>query len=476
MKTGRIAVLALLVAALGAYLYFYELPQAEKESKKEKLLAGVGKDAVTGIDLSYPDREISLQKGDKGWRLTKPVDAPADDTTVQSLLTTLVDAEVQKTLDEMPSDLAAFGLDKPSTAVKLTLSAGQAPPIAVGKNTAIGGKTYVRKGDEPKLYLTTTSISFGLNKQVKDLRDKQVLTYQDDDVQRIEIARPAGETTVLARKDKDAWTVSPGDHPADPTEVRSFLSSLRSTRALDFPDDAPTDLAQYGLVAPRVTVTVATGKDGAQTQTLLLGGEKTEGSQKQVFAKRGNAPTVYALGDWAFRTIDKQAGQFRDKTILGFDAARAGKIVVTRKDGTATTLVRSGEKWQIEGGEAKDAASTGITRFIDDVRDLKGAEIAAEPPSDLARFGLDAPEVRVAITDKDGQALGTILAGKNADKRYAMRENGPTVFEVRDYMYTRLDKQPKDFSGAAAGTPPPATPEMPADDEGLEDLGGDEPE
>ena len=71
----------------------------------------------------------------------------------------------------------------------------------------------------------------------------------------------------LTRKDKDAWTVDPGDLPADINEVRSYLSTLRSTRAVDFADDTGTDLAKYGLQTPRLSVTLFL-PDG-KTQTCM---------------------------------------------------------------------------------------------------------------------------------------------------------------------------------------------------------------
>ena len=285
MTLRRILVLFVLVAALGTYLWVWEVPQARREGKKEKLLA-IDKDAVRAVTLTYPDRSIELRKDDdKAWRIAKPIDAPADDNVVKAVVSMLADAEVQRTLDELPPDLAPFGLDKPTVTARVTLKDGsQLPAVAVGKNTAIGGKTYVRKGDEAKLYLTTSSIGFGLNKQVKDLRDKQILTFKDEDVTRVDIAPQGAEKVTLTRKEKDAWTVDPGDHPADATEVRSYLSSLRSTRAVDFPDDAGGDLGKFGLAEPRLAVTVTVGKDGSTTQSLLVGGETTEGTQKQVYA------------------------------------------------------------------------------------------------------------------------------------------------------------------------------------------------
>ena len=53
-----------------------------------------------------------------------------------------------------------------------------------------------------------------------------------------------------------------------------------------------------------------------------------------------------------------------------------------------------------------------------------------------------------------------------------MREGGQTVFEVRDYMYTRLDKQHRDFVG-----PEPQPAAQPADrpaDVGDADVGDDD--
>ncbi len=481
MSWRRILVLLVLVAALGTYLYVYEVPQARKEGTKEKLV-GVDKDAVTGLDLVYPDREIELKKGDRGWRLVKPVDAPADDAAVKAIVNTLADAEIQKTLDEAPADPAAFGLDKPNPLVKIGVSSGtEPPPIAVGKNTAIGGKTYVRKGDEPKVYLTTSSLNFGLNKQAKDLRDKQIVTFQDDDVQRIDIVSGDGAApTTLVRKDKDSWTVQPGDKPADPTEVRSYLSSLRTTRATDFPDDAPTDLAKYGLDKPRLTVTVATGKDGAETQSLLLGAEGTQGSTKEVYAKRANQPTIYGIGDWTVKSLGKTAGDFRDKTVLAFDTSRVAKLTIERKEGNGATLVRGADgKWSVDPSAGKKPNETAMSRYVDDAHELRGASIAAEPAGDLKAFGLDAPDVRVTLADKDGQPIGTIVGAKHDGKYFVARAGGDTVYEARDYMYNRLDKQPKDFVVAdtpptpAAGTPPPNAPppaaEAPAPDD-------DEPE
>ena len=182
---------------------------------------------------------------------------------------------------------------------------------------------------------------------------------------------------------------------------------------------------------------------------------------------------MYAVGDWTFRSLAKSPAQFRDKTVLGFDPARVKTVALERKDGSGVTLTR-GEQgtWQIAGGGEAAAQTEAVTRLLEDLRELKGSDIAAEPAKALDAFGLDAPDLRITLTDKDGQAIGTLLAAKHDSKYYAMRAGTETVFEARDYMYTRLDKQRADFVQSvkpAAGAPAPTAVTPPGSDRGLGD-------
>jgi hypothetical protein len=94
-----------------------------------------------------------------------------------------------------------------------------------------------------------------------------------------------------------------------------------------------------------------------------------------------------------------------------------------------------------------------LQRYVDDVRDLRGSDVAAEPATDLAAFGLDAPALRITLTDRKGATVGTLLVAEKGGKYYAMRAGGATVFETRDYMYTRLRKTRSDVVES-----PPASP------------------
>jgi len=461
----RIALLFIVVAALGGYLFFYELPKAEREAEKDTLV-DVAKDDITGIELDFPDRQIVLQKDGASWKLVKPIDAKADDAVMQSILQVLTSAEVQRTLDELPKDLAPFGLDRPNPSVTLTAKSGAVPAIHVGTQTKIGQKTYVRLGDEPKLLLSPSNLKVGLDKQVKDLRDKTMLAFGEG-VTRLEIASAGGPPVVLTRTGEESWSVGPGDYPADETEVRSYLATLRGTRALEFADDAPTDLAKYGLAEPALRITVTAGAgDAAKSSTLSLGGETPAGQTKQLYAMTTDRPGVATVGDFTQKNLDKSVTTFRDKTVFRFDPEQVARVELERREGAGVNVERAADgAWTMPSAKKGTPAemetqSVTIGRLLDDLRDLRGADVVTDQAGDLAPYGLNAPALRITLFGKDGKALATLLVTSHDGKYYAMREGQPTVFELRDYMFNRIDKQEKDFL-------PGATPPMPPMPQGI---------
>lgn len=486
MRFRTTIALLLLLIGLGAYVYWVEVPKAQQEAKKKTLFEFKADDA-TQVSLVYDDREIVLKKSGDEWRLIKPIEVAADATSVTNLLNAIGDCEVKKELTDASSDLTQYGLDKPLVTISVKLKDKDLPAIVVGKNTPVGFSTYVQKADDKKIVLTSSAFRSGMDKKVKDLRDKTIVNFTDKDVQKVQI-HGGGKEIALAQKD-DSWSIEqPGPYAADGGTARNYLSTLRSMRAVDFLSDQPTDLTTYGLDNPRLTITLYLGKDNAEKK--LLFGKDTD--KKEVYVQGSGQPTVYTVSDWVFRDLNKEVADFRDKTVLAFDRDKITAVEATRKDGGHFKLVRGDDKqWRLDGESGKPAETT-ITQFLSDLHDLKGYEIAADHPSDLAPLGLDQPVLTVTVFGEDHQPVGTALLGlrpADAKKDYtAMTAGAPTVFLVRDYLFTRLNKQPQDFvekptptPGAVAPTPPAGASadegdtEEPADDGGAdEDVPADE--
>jgi hypothetical protein len=460
--------LLLVLAALGAYVYWVELPHEKTEATQKRLLA-FDKDAVASIDLQYPDRAMSLARDDHGhWRLTKPIEADADDATVNNLLTAISEAEVSRTLDGVTDKLASYGLDPAEAAVTLGLKGGTTlPAVKVGKGTQVGFSAYARKDDDNAVLIVGGGLPTGLKKELKDLRDKAVISFDESQVQRVVIKRP-NETIAVERQgdpSAETWRITtPGSYPADAAEMRSLLASIRGIRADDFAsDDAAPALAPFGLDQPRLEVSVFVGKDSAQ-QTLLVGGTKNDPQKKTIYAKRAKRPTVYTIPEYAVKSLDKDLSTLRDKTVLAFDKAKAGKLVVTRKDGTGFTLVKRDGAWHLDAPGEGAERGPAITRFLDDVATLKGSEIVEEHAADLGKYGLATPDLLIVVSDESGAKLGTLLgtrgvapADPNAPdaKSFATAEGSGVVFGMKPFVYDRIDKKAADMREKPA-TPVPS--------------------
>jgi hypothetical protein len=451
MRFRTTILLLLVLLGLGAYIYWVELPTAEQEAKKKTLLQ-MKEDDVTELSLVYPDREIEVKKVGTGWRMTKPVEAAADSAAVKNVISAIAQAQTTKELKDAAA-LAEYGLDKPMVTAKVMVGDTPLPAILVGKTTPVGANTYVKKADSNQVVLTSSSLRSSLDKQAKDLRDKSIVSFEDAEVRKVAI-EGEGKNIVLAQKDNQWRVEEPAAYAADSVAIRNFLSTLRSLRAVDFPAEQAADAAQYGLDKPRLKI-VLTVADGAE-KTVLLG---KEAADKQIYVQRGGQPTIYTVNDWVLRDLDKNVGDFRDKTLLAFDRDKVGAVQVATKDGTVK-LVRDGKQWHVEGAEGKPAEKA-IEQYLGDLHALKGSEIAADQPADLAAFGLEQPAAAISVYGDDQKEIGTVLLGQRQTsdgktEHTAMKAGGTTVFVVREYQVSQLDKKPDAFVEKPAPTGAPA--------------------
>jgi hypothetical protein len=467
MRFRNTLVLALIFAALGAYLYLVEFQRAAHEGEKQTLFSFDTAD-VKSVTLEYPDRKITVERADGDWKITAPIQDKADKVTVDNLVRAIAECEVKKTLDDVGDDLAPYGLDKPKVTVQVALAKGELPAIRVGKTSPVGFSTYLQRSDEKKIYLTNSAFQSGMEKQVKDLRDKKIVAFDTGAVTRIALDRGA-DSTVLT-KNGDAWRIEkPADYAADASTVAALLSSLESLRAKDFPSEGSDDLKPFGLDQPRLAVSLTAGADGPVTRILF--GKDAE--DKSVYVKVGDRPTIYTVGDWSFRDSDKKTGDLRDKTIVGVSRDDVQEIRIDHAGFDAVRLLRGdGGAWKFGEGEGTPVSAT-VDQFLNDLVSLKGYEIVTDEAADLVPYGLAPANLTITLIGKEETPLATARFGSHqpkppATEYTAMRAGSPTVYHVRDYQFSRIAKDRKDFL-------PQPTPAPGADGaEGAEGMVGDQ--
>jgi len=440
----------LVLLGLGAYVYFIELPKAKQEAEKPTVLT-FEKEAVDTLTLTYPEREIRLQQTTAGaWGITAPIQAKADETAVNNMFTTIVDEEVTRSLTpEEPVDLALYGLAQPPVVLHIALQDGTTlPKVSIGKDTPVGFSAYVQKEGDPQLHLTRQAFRLGLTKEVKELRDKVVLPFERDSVTRIAIK--TSEANIVLAKADTGWTFeNRASYAVDTAAVQTYLSTLEGMRAEDSVAQPLLDLSAFGLDPAQLTVSLRLGED--TKRILSVGDERSvDAGTTQRYLKRDDGETLYLVRTGLLKDLSKSVTDFRDKAVVSIPEGKITQVVVAREGREGFTLSRGEENaWEIDRESEGTLKTATLSQFVTDLRELRGFEIAADNPEDLSLYGLDKPALTLVATDEADEKLATVLLGQTVqeetEKHFAMQEGGETVFTLRDYVFSRFDKNPEDF-------------------------------
>jgi hypothetical protein len=469
MRLRNTIIVLILFAIVGGYAF---VVGHYSENMPEQKLIAVNQDDIAKIELRYSDRDIVLER-DKGkpWRLTKPVGADADQTQTNNLARAVADGKLVRTVDDKPADLAPFGLKPPTTTVTITtFDKKTLPSIDVGKATPIGFNSYVKLSNSPAVLLTEGVFSSGMNKTVNDLRVRDLMAFKLDDVKKLTIAHDNGQSVEIERDGENWKIVKPTPYPADDTTVRMALSTLVNARASDFVADAPGNVNQYGLEKPHLTATVIL-KNGEQ-QSMLFGFKQNGEGKSGIYVRRGERAPIYAVAEYVMSSLDKSPLDFRDKTIVKVDPESVDTVKVKTSDGEFTLKRHPVGKWDvIVGGKTSEGDVPVVERMLNQLRDLKGQSIVADPMPSGQPFGLDNPALEITLIGKDGKELSTVKLAKISVKAappipgeppqrteyYATTSGSKAVYSLSDFSFTQLNKPAPLYmasASAAASSPP----------------------
>src|SRR5260221_3295827 len=337
MRPRNTIIALILFAIIGGYDFIMTRYSVPEEHRK---LINLKPDQMAEIELKSADRDILIRREkDKPWMLIKPVGSDADQFQCNNLGHAISETELVRTVEEKPASLEPFGLAKPTTVVTVTTFDGKAlPSIEVGKNAPVGFNAYVKMSNSPAVLLTSSVFPTGMNKTVNDLRNKDLVSFKMNDVQKLILTRDNGETVEVDR-DGDNWKiVKPAAYPADDAAVRQVLNTLVSARITDFVADQPGNVQQYGLEKPHLSVT-AILKNGIQ-QSVMFGFKQTEQGKGGIYLRRGERAPVYAVPAYVMNSANKSVLDLRDKTALTFKPSTVDSVGVKVKDG-AFTLKRA---------------------------------------------------------------------------------------------------------------------------------------
>ena len=214
---------------------------------RDRRVLAFAKDEVMQVQRTGLGGAVVVDRVDADWQLREPVTARAAADAVDGLLDKIDQAEIEAFVAEEPDTtaLASYGLgEPPHVEVALLVGADRAE-----KRLAIGGadeqgRWYARDASRPQVFLVDSTLVQELIKSIADLRDKEPLRFERDQVERIVLTR--GTATAFAA-DKDTsgvWHLSdPVGRDAKSWKLNSLLSDLEQLEVEGFAEELPAEAA-----------------------------------------------------------------------------------------------------------------------------------------------------------------------------------------------------------------------------------------
>jgi hypothetical protein len=448
-------VLVVVLAGLGGYIYFVDSDRTTSGlSDKDKVFA-VEADAIEEVTLVSQGQTSTVRRIDGVWRLTSPVQADADETTISSLTSNIATLEINRVVDENPSDLGEYGLDDPRVQVTFRTRDGATGQLHLGDTTATQGDIYAVKPGDGAVFLVQSWHETTFQKTPFDLRDKRVLKFERDKVDAIEIARAGASPVQLARSGTDWKVIQPLQARGDYSMIEGLLTRLSSANMSRIvegaPEEQPAPLARYGLDKPAASITVGTGSSRA---TLTFGREE-DGA---VFARDEARGVVFTVDSTLAGDMKRPADDYRDKSLFEFRTFNATAVQITRGSETYEFVKGAGngenatEQWQRKStdGAASDLDSMKMGDLLSELSGMR-----AQSFTDTAdRTGLDRPALAVSVTYDEGKTERVRIA-RTGGEAFAARDGEPGAARIDAAAYDELVQA---LDAVIAPPEPPATP------------------
>lgn len=433
----RLGIAAVLCAALGGLVYWSNRQQKAEEDKPAKdappRILTVSEDAIQQFSIRRRGAEpvVVSRLGDAPqFAITAPEKLATDRDAVVAVVNNLSTLNADRVVEEKAGDPTTYGLANPSLIFEVKKRDGKTSTLNFGDETPTGGSVYLMLAGDPRVFTVPSSIKTALDKGAQDLRDKRLLTFDQDKLSRVELESKKSSVE-FGKNNQNEWTIlKPGPLRADGWQVEELIRKLKDAKmdAAASADDAEKAAAAFAAGTPVATAKVT---DASGTQTL-----EVRKSKEDYYAKSSAVSGVYKVAADLGAGVDKSAADFRNKKLFDFGFSEPSKVEVKQGDKTAA-YGKSGEKW-FAGPKALD--STSVQNLIDKLRDL-----AAEK---FVEGGFGAPAMEITVVSNEGKRTEKVSISKSGESYLAKRDNEPAVYQIEPKIVDGLMQAAKDVKEA----------------------------
>jgi len=274
--------LAALVAALGAFTWYYETrgAAAREQAALRRVFPGLEAGQIVSLSLQTEDgAAVRIVRGARSWRLMEPIAAEANSASLDGMAEALAGLAAERILSpgdpEVPLEaLSSYGLDSEPSLRFQTKSGSY--ELRIGDAAPAGRNTYVTDAAATRVYVVPT---YGLNafrRNLDELRERRILDFDRAAVVWIRASWPGGQVEIARdEQDPEEWRlVQPREAEAAPGAISELIEVFWDLRAEVFVDSPPA--ADMGFDSPAFQVDFRLAS-GDENFGLTVGGAAGSG-------------------------------------------------------------------------------------------------------------------------------------------------------------------------------------------------------
>ncbi len=445
-------ILVIFILLGGAY-FFFGRPSPDAEQSKAEMqtireVYTLNKDTIRQIRVSFKDesyQSLTLAKNtDSAWQLTAPLVADADAPKIDGILQDLLEKKVKQTLEV--EDLGQYGLRPPNIQVELwTVGESPAKTFLIGDKT-VNYSVYTKEQSESHIFLIESSALDDFTKSPSDLRDRSVFKFSPAEVTTIRL-QVVGQPEILCEKQiplntditeaTNEWKMTqPVETKANTRAVEDIVSALDGLKAVVFEADGDYKPASYGLVQPRITVTLQESASD-RIQKLRIGSDaETPG---RIYVARPEHHAVYAVNREIYTKLNRTVFDLRDKRVIDFQRTSTHQFTLRQGDNEIVCQKNANGDWEITAPLKLKADEKAVDDLLFGVDALRAVAFVDDRPRHLQPYGLDSPSIEASFMTPGTEPTVLLVGRMKGDNIYVKAQNAEPVFLVKKTLLNLVD-------------------------------------
>mgnify|MGYP001124776796 CR=1 FL=1 len=375
----------------------------------DKTVLFMNPDKIKKIKMSTVSLNITLEKDQNRWQITRPIKTLADGEKIKNLLQTLEKTRAKQFIRENLDNLKLFGLDNPQIQISFWRKDDKTPLILWVGNKEKGKMFYARNNIGNKIFLIDKSIIESIPERIEDIQEMHALIFDVDKINRMEIAYPHLQI-VMDREDEKIWKIiSPISTRADEIMVKKILWEIKDIKAKRFFPES--FLKNSELEKPEISIVLW---EKEKVYHLNIFSSKT--LDKKIFAQSTLHNLFFTVKSEVKKSLTVTPFGIRDKHLLIFNPVEVEKFRLRYED-TLIQCEKKGRQWKITKPFVSLANGPKIWRILFSIKDLEFKQVLKEKIDDPLKYSLKTPWLQITLWKKGEEEIGSIKVGKPLNEK-----------------------------------------------------------